>query len=286
MRAKLALTAPAKVNLGLSVVGKLPSGYHELHTLFAALQVGDGLEFSPIPEPVIVLSVDGAKLSAGPDNLAYKAAQAYLDGAGWPGGVSIHLEKRLPLAAGLGGGSSDAATTLLALSELYPSNLNLPALALKLGADVPFFLRSGLAEGGGVGERLLALEPVPLDLVLINPGISVSAASAYKELKAEEWGGKLDVLGILEALQQGQEPEYWNTLETPVFRLEPSLFELKAELTKQGLRGVLMSGSGSTLFGLAKDADKAKSIAAKLARRFPSFWICPTQTPTHFPKAK
>jgi 4-diphosphocytidyl-2-C-methyl-D-erythritol kinase len=272
--------APAKINLGLSILGRLPSGYHELHTLFAALEVGDDLRFTPIKEPVIDLRVNGADLSAGPDNLVYKAAQTYLDTAGWPGGIGIYLGKNLPLAAGLGGGSSDAAATLLALAELYPSNLNLPSLALRLGADVPFFLNPGLVEGRGVGEQLVSLQPLPLHLVLVNPGISVSAASAYKELRPEEWGGNLDIEGILQGLQQGKEPGYFNSLEAPVFRLEPSLTELKAELNKVGLGGVLMSGSGSTFFGLASDADEASSIAQKLTRRFPDFWVRSTQTLT------
>jgi 4-diphosphocytidyl-2-C-methyl-D-erythritol kinase len=122
------------------------------------------------------------------------------------------------------------------------------------------------------------MEPLLLYLVLVNPGISVSAASAYKELRPEEWATDLNIREIHGALRQGQVPEYWNTLEAPVFRLQPSLAELKAELSKAGLGGVLMSGSGSTLFGLAQDAKEAKAIAAKLSRRFPDFWIRPTQT--------
>ncbi len=271
------VVAPAKVNLGLSVLGRLPSGYHALHTVFAALAVGDVLQVETLPEGV-ELEVRGSDLPANTDNLVYKAAALYLGAVGWRGGVRIVLEKKLPLAAGLGGGSSDAAAVLRALSELYPAPLELPTLALQLGADVPFFLRSGLAEGRGVGEQLTPLEPLEAHLVLVNPGIAVRAADAYRHLKPEEWQPELDVPGILAAIRAGAEPPYWNTLEGPVFRLQPYLQELKLELRRAGLFGVLMSGSGSTLFGLARDADEAESIAQKLRALYPGFWIVATQT--------
>lgn len=269
--------APAKVNLGLSVLGRLPSGYHQLHTVFAALAVGDRLWIEPIPEG-IQLAIRGSRVSAGPDNLVYGAARAYLEAADLQAGIRITLQKNLPLAAGLGGGSSDAAAVLKALARLYPAPVDLPALALKLGADVPFFLGSGLAEGRGIGEVLTPLPPLGAHLVLVNPGIAVSAAEAYKHLQPEEWQPELDVLGIIQAIQAGDEPLYWNTLESPVFRLQPYLAELKIELRRAGLYGVLMSGSGSTVFGLARDAGEAHSIAAKLRERHPGFWIVATQT--------
>ncbi|RIH88951.1 4-(cytidine 5'-diphospho)-2-C-methyl-D-erythritol kinase [Calidithermus roseus] len=271
------LLAPAKVNLGLSVVGRLENGYHELHTLFAALDLGDRLIVEARPAG-IGLEVSGAELSSGPDNLVYKAAQAYLEAAGWPGGVWVRLEKRLPLAAGLGGGSSDAAAVLRALSSLYPAPLDLPAIARKLGADVPFFLLGGMAEGRGAGERLRPVEVVEAHLVLVNPGIAVSAAAAYGALRPEEWGGELDVRGILEALRSGHDPPYWNSLEAPVFRLEPAVAELKLHLKSAGLRGVLMSGSGSSVFGLAPDADAALFLARQLQARFPCFWVRAART--------
>lgn len=271
------LLAPAKVNLGLSVLGRREDGYHELHTLFAALDLADRLFIEPTPGGVR-LEVAGADLPAGGDNLAYRAAWAYLEAAGWPGGVQIHLQKRLPLAAGLGGGSSDAAAVLLALSRLYPAPLDLPAIARRLGADVPFFLLGGMAEARGIGERLRAVEAVEAHVVLVNPGIAVSAASAYEGLRPEEWGPELDVAAILQALRSGQDPPYWNSLEAPVFRLEPAIAELKPILRAAGLRGVLMSGSGSTVFGLACDADEALFLARELQARFPRFWVRAART--------
>uniref|UniRef100_UPI002628ECB0 4-(cytidine 5'-diphospho)-2-C-methyl-D-erythritol kinase n=1 Tax=uncultured Meiothermus sp. TaxID=157471 RepID=UPI002628ECB0 len=243
--------APAEVNLGLSVLGRRADSYHELHTIFAALQVGDRLQIEAIPEGV-ELEVRGSSLPANPDNLVYLAAVAYLNALGWRGGVRVVLEKTLPLASGLGGGSSDAAAVLKALSRLYPAPVELSELALKLGADVPFFLGAGLAEGRGVGERLRPLPPLEAHLVLVNPGLAVSAAEAYRRLEPEMWQPELDLPSILAAIRAGEEPPYWNTLEQPVFGMEPFLSELKRELRRAGLRGVLMSGSGSTLFGLAR----------------------------------
>ncbi|MBO1438527.1 4-(cytidine 5'-diphospho)-2-C-methyl-D-erythritol kinase [Meiothermus sp. CFH 77666] len=271
------LLAPAKVNLGLSVLGRRPDGYHELHTVFVALQVADRLFLEAIPEGV-ELEVRGSGLPANPDNLVYKAAVAYLNAAGWPGGVKVVLEKNLPLAAGLGGGSSDAAAVLRGLSRLYPASLDLPGMALRLGADVPFFLQVGLAEARGVGEQLRPLPPLEAHLVLLNPGIAVSAADAYRHLRPEEWQPELDVPGILAAIRAGEEPPYWNTLEQPVFRLVPYLQELKLELRRAGLRGVLLSGSGSSLFGLARSAEEARFVAQTLRTRYPRFWVVATQT--------
>jgi len=271
------LLAPAKVNLGLSVLHRRPDGYHELHTLFAALRVGDRLWVEAIPEG-IGLEVRGQGLPANTENLVYKAALAYLSAAGWPGGVKVVLEKNLPLAAGLGGGSSDAAAVLRALARLYPSSQNLSSLALELGADVPFFLGPGLAEGRGVGERLTPWPPLKAALVLVNPGIAVSAAKAYQGLTPEMWQPELDIAGILSAIKAGEEPPYWNTLERVVFRIHPYLEALKQELYRLGLKGVLMSGSGSTLFGLARDALEAAHLARVLQSRHPSFWVVASET--------
>jgi 4-diphosphocytidyl-2-C-methyl-D-erythritol kinase len=269
--------APAKVNLGLSVMGRRANGYHELHTIFAAVQVGDRLHLEAIPEGV-ELEVRGSSLPADTDNLVYKAAVAYLNTVGWRGGVRVVLEKSLPLASGLGGGSSNAAAVLKALSRLYPAAVDLPSLALKLGADVPFFLGAGLAEGRGVGEQLRPLEPLATQLVLVNPGLEVSAAEAYGQLSPQMWQPDLDVPGILSAIRALEEPPYWNTLEHSVFRLKPYLQELKLELRRAGLFGVLMCGSGSSIFGLARDADEARFIAQKLLIKHPRFWVVPTQT--------
>ncbi|WP_114313490.1 4-(cytidine 5'-diphospho)-2-C-methyl-D-erythritol kinase [Thermus caldifontis] len=250
--------AVAKVNLGLSLLGKRPDGYHELHTLFAALSFGDRLFLEPIPEGIEFRGRYGRR------NLAYRAAAAYLEAAGWPGGVRIVLEKALPEGAGLGGGSSDAAQVLLGLKEIYPAEVDLQALALSLGADVPFFLRGGVAEARGVGERLRPLSLSPLPVVVFSSGLRLPTPRVYAEVKPHDFGPDLPVGEILKALERGEEPPYWNSLEAPAFRLYPELRRVKARLRGLGLRGVLMTGSGSAFFGFAESEDHARKVAEAL----------------------
>ncbi|MDO4264169.1 MAG: 4-(cytidine 5'-diphospho)-2-C-methyl-D-erythritol kinase [Deinococcus sp.] len=272
-------SAPAKTNLGLSVLGVREDGYHELHSLMVPLSVGDELGFTPAL--ALTLSVGGpygAGLPSDSRNLVYRAARAYLDAAGVPGGVSITLTKRLPLASGLGGGSSNAATTLLALADLYPSDVDLPALALQLGADVPFFLMRGPALAEGVGERLRPVAVPPAWLVLANPGSEVSAADAYCWLdETGEFGPTLNLPGIITALGDGREVPYFNSLQSGVLRRHPEIEATLQALAGAGLHSVLMSGSGATCFGLARDEAQAQAAAAELQAARPDWWVTAAQ---------
>ncbi|BDG17255.1 4-(cytidine 5'-diphospho)-2-C-methyl-D-erythritol kinase [Thermus brockianus] len=253
--------AVAKVNLGLSLLGRRPDGYHELHTLFAALTFGDRLYLEPIPQGIEFRGRYGKR------NLAYRAAALYLERAGFPGGVRIVLEKALPEGAGLGGGSSDAAQVLLGLKELYPAEVDLFALALSLGADVPFFLLGGGAEARGIGERLRPLALPPLPVVVFAPGLRLPTPRVYGEVKPHDFAPELPVEEILGALARGEEPPYWNSLEGPAFRLYPELKEVKARLRGLGLKGVLMTGSGSAFFGLAESEEHAEAVVKALRHR-------------------
>ncbi|KEF34860.1 MULTISPECIES: 4-(cytidine 5'-diphospho)-2-C-methyl-D-erythritol kinase [Deinococcus] len=270
--------APAKVNLGLSVRGLRQGGYHELHTVMVPLAVGDELEIAPAPE--LTLRVEGAPgLPADERNLVYRAARAYLAAAGEPGGAAMTLRKALPLASGLGGGSSDAATTLMALARLYPAGVRLPELALSLGADVPFFLLGRAALAGGVGEVLTPLPVPPVPLVLVNPGVEVSARDAYRWLDEEEdFTPELDVEGILAGLVGGGPVPYFNALQGPVAARHAPIREALEALTAAGLRAPLMSGSGATCFALAPNDDAAHAAAARLRAQHPGWWVAATRT--------
>ena len=264
--------APAKINLGLSVLGLLPGGYHALHTLMLPLDVGDELEVSP--SGALSLRVVGADLPTDAGNLVYRAARAYLDAAGVAMGADIVLHKRLPLASGLGGGSSDAASTLLALAELYPARVDLHALAVSLGADVPFFLGSGPALAEGIGERLTPVFLPPLHLVLMNPGTPVSAADAYRWL--DETGSftpPLDVQAIRDALETGQRLPCFNALQAGVLARHPEIGAVLNALSAAGLHSPLMSGSGSTCFALALSRAHAQEAATELQKSHPNHWI-------------
>ncbi|MEF2279546.1 4-(cytidine 5'-diphospho)-2-C-methyl-D-erythritol kinase [Deinococcus sp. YIM 134068] len=270
--------APAKVNLGLSVRGLRADGFHELHSIMVPLSVGDDLEIGPAD--TLTLRVEGSDLPADERNLVYRAARAYLDAAGVTGGASITLHKRLPLASGLGGGSSDAATTLMALARLYPAGVDLAALALGLGADVPFFLLGRAALAAGVGEVLAPLPVPPVPLVLVNPGVEVSARDAYAWLDDEEtFTPELDVEGILAALSHsGREVPYHNALQEPVVARHAPIREALAALAAARLRSPLMSGSGATCFALAMSDDHAHDAARTIRAQHPGWWVEATRT--------
>jgi 4-diphosphocytidyl-2-C-methyl-D-erythritol kinase len=266
--------APAKINLGLAVTGRLENGYHTLDTLFCTLEVGDTLFLEPATKG-IELEVLGLNLPTNQDNLVYRAAAAYLEAARVQAGVRLKLEKRLPIAAGLGGGSSDAAACLRGLQRIYPSAVDLHPLATKLGADVPFLLRGGAARASGIGEVLAPLELPPIHLVLVNPAVGITAKEAYLGLNGR-FGAPLEVRAIVQALSEQRSPPYRNDLEQPVLAAYPIVQEVKDVLTQAGLFGVLMSGSGSTCFGLAQDAVQAKAAALAVQTQHPSWWVCAT----------
>ena len=276
MSQTIRLFAPAKINLGLSVLSRRPDGYHDLSTLMAPLSVGDELEVTAAAE--LSLEVLGAELPTDRRNLVYRAAEAYLRSAGQPGGAHITLRKRLPLASGLGGGSSDAASTLLALARLYPAPFysvpgNLPDLARSLGADVPFFLPGGAALAEGTGERLTAVDAPGVWLLLLNPGVAISAADAYRWL--DETGGytpPLNLNAVLLALRSGEPVPYFNALQPGALSRHPEVSAALAALTQTGLHSPLMSGSGSTVFALARDETQARAAQAQIQAQFPAWW--------------
>lgn len=309
--ARRRLAAPAKVNLGLAVIARRFDGYHEVETLMARLDLADELEVrcerpagrtaaDPRPVsgagagqersdvgsagggPVVTLGVTGelarALPSAAGDNLVVRAAHAYLDelaarGVGVAGfRVEAVLEKRVPVAAGLGGGSSDAAATLLALDALVPAGIDLAALAATLGSDVPFFLlRAPAALARGRGERLRACEIPPLHLVLAKPPVGVSAREAYDGLVG--FSPRLRLEDILSALAQGDDPGWRNALQPGVVRAYPVVREVLNALRAAGLAGCIMSGSGPTCLGLAQDATAAAAVARTLAADRPEWWV-------------
>ncbi len=267
-------TARAKVNLGLAVTGRRPDGYHELHTIFATLNLADRVALTK-KAAGIQLSLSGPyPLPEGRDNLAYRAAEAYLAAAGGPGGVAIQLIKAIPPGAGLGGGSADAAAVLRGLARLYPAPVDLAALAQKLGADVPFLLKGGLAEARGVGEEIRPLTPLRAHLVLIKPPVQAPTARVYAALGPEDFGLELDVAAILAALKAGHPPPWRNDLEKAAFRLFPELAELKRRLTERG-HAALMSGSGSAFLIPVRGRDEANALAEELRKRFPGHWVRP-----------
>ncbi len=269
------LKAHAKVNLGLNIIAKRGDGFHEVDTLLARLEHHDELTLEP-REQGISLTIENADLPTDNKNLAYRAAELYLSVAGETGGVHIHLKKNIPLAAGLAGGSSDAAAVLRGLSQLYPSNVDLMAIAKELGSDVSFFVQDVLAaRGRGKGEKLEPVTLPQLYIVLVNPGVHISAKEAYEHL--QNFSARLKLESILEKLSNNQEPGYLNALQPGVLLLYPKVRDVLTVLRQTGLRGVMMSGSGSTCFGLANSLEAAEDIA-EILRGKTEWWIRATHT--------
>lgn len=277
--------APGKVNLGLRVAARRGDGYHELDTLFATVGLADELRVertaAGVAGEVEVEPAAGAPGDVppiGPDNLAARAAEAWLRAVAAEGGVRIVLRKVLPAAAGLGGGSSDAGAVLRAMARLWPGDADPAAVAAGLGSDVPFFAAGvAAARGRGRGERLTPLELPPRWLVLANPRVPVPVREAYAALTT--FGPPLDWSAILDAWRAGGAPPWRNDLQPGVVRRFPEVRAAWRALADAGLEAPLLSGSGATSFALARDEAHARAAAAELATRHPGWWVRAARAP-------
>lgn len=262
------LSAPAKINLGLQVLRRRPDGYHDINTVFAAVDLCDELELTARDDGRIVCRVEGnAQLAEEPaeNNLCVRAARALREAAGVREGAELLLRKHIPTGAGLGGGSSDAAAVLAGCARLW--NLSVPPADLaeigaQLGSDVPFFLGSGPAVARSRGEVLEPLDLfLPWTVLLVNPGIHVPTPWAYRALNRT---GSLPADDLAAALRGGTEHPHLlrerlvNDFEEAVFAEHPELKRIKERMYDAGALLALMSGSGSTMFGLFADGEGAR----------------------------
>lgn len=264
----LVLAAPAKVNLFLRVLGRRPDGYHEIESLFAPISLSDRLSLTATAEPGVRLACPGSGLPEDESNLAFRAARLFLEAAGSDGGLDVILTKRIPVAAGLGGGSSDAAAVLRGANQLFGRPLSqsrLEELALRLGADVPFFIRGRPALARGVGELLEPVEVPPFHLALVNPGFEVSTAWVYGRLDRPLTGAPplVRMTGLKVESFSEIEP-LGNDLEAVVEEAFPVVRELRLGLLAAGANLARMSGSGPTVFGLFESRDQAERALASL----------------------
>jgi 4-diphosphocytidyl-2-C-methyl-D-erythritol kinase len=267
----LTLEAHAKINLGLAVIAKRGDGFHEIDTLMVRLALHDTVRLEPNDRGV-TLEVSGAELGDYRDNLAYRAALLYFRESDVGRGVHLHLTKRIPIAAGLGGGSSDAAAVLSGLVRLYPADIDLRKLALELGSDVPFFLLdASAARARGRGERLEPIKLPSAAVVLANPRVEVKSGFAYEHL--QNFSRRLPVAEIVASLDRGEAPRLFNALQPGVLRNEPRIRPALGALRSADLSGVLMSGSGATCFGLAQGVGHADEVAGILRHQHPSWWV-------------
>jgi 4-diphosphocytidyl-2-C-methyl-D-erythritol kinase len=255
--------ALAKLNLSLEVLNKRADGYHNIRTLFQTISLADDIDITVERARETRIEID----SDIPDNLVVRAAHIILEELGAKAHIRFQLTKNIPMGAGLGGGSSNAAAVLLALPVLLGAALGLDRsleLAAALGSDVPFFLIGGTAVGLSRGEELYPVSDVRYNLLLASPGIHVATPDAYRALGRD--GAYLPTRNAARDFLLTGEPEYWtNDFEAAVFAQRADLAELHARLTRNGLGAVRMTGSGSTIFGICPTEAVAEAVRVAVA---------------------
>ena len=265
--------AYAKINLSLDILGTLPNGYHEVRMIMQSLQLHDTITLTTNNTPGIIMTCSDASLPVDERNLAYRAAVSFCEAYHISDGIALRLEKKIPVAAGLAGGSSDAAAVLRGLNEMYgcpATSDELAALGVKLGADVPYCLMLGTALSEGIGERLTALPSAPAcHCLLVKPAAGASTKQIYTDYDALVQTANIkhpDTDALLSALSKGDYNTLvsglCNVLEPVTMGLVPDIAVIKNTLHTLGADGVLMSGSGPTVFALFSDLDTAKRAEA------------------------
>lgn len=279
---RLCLRAAAKVNLSLEVLGKREDGYHELVTVLQSVDLLDRLILEDAD--TVDLKSAGEDLPAERGNLVWQAATLLRESAGTARGARIMLDKRIPVAAGLGGGSSDAAATLWGLNHLWGlrwSAKRLSGLAVRLGMDVPFFLQGGRTLATGRGELLQPLPSVRgLALVLANPNVPLSTREVYGRVPPTLGGDGSRTRALIAALATGNSStvaaNLYNNLESVVEPLCPAVSAMRRALLEAGALGAVMSGSGPTVLGVARSFDHARQIRNRISRVSWSCWAVRT----------
>jgi len=277
------ISAPAKINIYLKVLGKRVDGYHELLTLMVPVSLFDEIELSPSGDGIL-LWAPGCKC-ADEKNLAFRAAALFLEETGLPRGISIRISKQIPAGAGLGGGSSDAASVLMGMNDLFQTGLSteeLMDLAGKIGSDCPFFILKEPFLMGGRGE--VPIEKVSLEkrfYLIVIPPLEISTPLVYSHLKCPLTRGHKPFTMSDISVKKGNAPEQLlvNDLEIPAFGICPEVKYIKAELLDAGALGVLMSGSGSSVFGVFKDEEHICNGMSRI-RRHEGYRYIPTTSLT------
>lgn len=272
MQDTVELKALAKINLGLDVLGRRENGYHDVRMVMQTIYLYDNVTLSKTEEPGIKLETNLFYLPIDENNIAYKAARMLMDEFDIREGVRIVLDKHIPVAAGMAGGSSNAAAVLVGMNRLFTLGLSQEKLmerGVKLGADVPYCIMRGTVLAEGIGEILTPLPPLPKCYVLIaKPNISVSTQMVYEKLDAQVIEKHPDIDGLLEGLKQQDirkiAASMGNVLEGVTIRQYPIIEKIKEAMKEAGALNAMMSGSGPTVFGIFDDRTVAKEAQAKL----------------------
>ncbi|HHW06851.1 MAG TPA: 4-(cytidine 5'-diphospho)-2-C-methyl-D-erythritol kinase [Clostridia bacterium] len=279
----LKLPACGKINLSLDVLARRADGYHELSSVMQSIGLADELCFQLNLAGDVNFECTDPGLAHG-ENLVVKAARLLKERFGVDRGVDIHLRKKLPVAAGLGGGSSDAAVTLKALNHLWGLGLSishLVSLGRELGADVPFCLLGGTALAQGIGETITILPPVPrLWLVLVKPAVGLRAGQVYRRWDELQYRTNRYTPGVLKAIDQGDREQVLqavgNDLERVVRSLVPEVEEILRKLVEAGAAKAMVSGSGPTVLGFVETREQAAALCRKLSNAYPEVYFTHT----------
>ena len=266
------LRALAKINLGLDVTGKREDGYHEVRMVMQTIQMYDQLEIKESKELGIRLTTNLPFLPCNDGNLVYKAAKLLMDEFDIRQGVDMNLTKFIPVAAGMAGGSSDAAAALVGINRLFKLGLSQKELmdrAVNIGADVPYCVMRGTALAEGIGEKLTRITQVPDCFVLIGkPGINVSTKAAYESLQLDKISSHPDIDGMIGDIERGDllamTQKMGNVFEPGIIEKYPVIGEIKALMESHGALKAMMSGSGPTVFGIFDDREKMEAAAEVL----------------------
>ena len=266
------LRAFAKINLGLDILRKREDGYHEVRMIMQTIQMYDVLEMKKVKKPGISLSVNYPYIPSDERNLVYKAAKLLMDEFQVKEGVDIRLEKFIPVAAGMAGGSSDAAAAMVGINHLFKLGLSEKDLmdrAVNIGADVPYCIMRGTALAEGIGEKLTRIAQVPDCYVLIGkPGIGVSTKTAYESLQLDKIQSNPDIDGMIRDIENGNllamTDKMGNVFESGIIGKYPVIGEIKDLMEANGVLKAMMSGSGPTVFGIFDDREKMEAAAAVL----------------------
>ena len=271
---ELKLKAKAKINLGLDVVRKREDGYHEVRMIMQMINLYDKITLRKKTEPGITVTANLSYLPVNEDNLVYRAAKLLMDEFQVDGGLEIELQKYIPVAAGMAGGSTDAAAVMVGVNRIFQLGLNKKQLmerGVKIGADVPFCIMRGTALAEGIGEELTPLPAMPhCSLVIAKPKIHVSTKFVYGNLKVGELTEHPDIDGQVQALRENNLEQLvtrmGNVLETVTIPAYPVIDEIKHTMMKYGAMGAMMSGSGPTVFGIFEKEDKAQEVCRLLKK--------------------
>lgn len=266
------LRALAKINLGLDILRKREDGYHEVRMIMQTIQMYDVLEMKKVKKPGISLTVNYPYIPNDERNLVYKAAKLLMDEFQVKEGVEIRLEKFIPVAAGMAGGSSDAAAALVGINRLFKLGLSEEELmdrAVNIGADVPYCVMRGTALAEGIGEKLTRIAQVSDCYVLVGkPGISVSTKTAYESLQLDKIQVHPDIDGMIEDIENGEllamTEKMGNVFEPGIIGKYPVIGEIKELMEANGALKAMMSGSGPTVFGIFDSREKMEAAAAVL----------------------